>query len=195
MGNQNSLEYSNMAIAAMGVAMKVVIITGMLCMGLGQDIQPLLGYCVGAGLWERFKKVMKFSLVFAFALSLVLTCVCYLFTNQIVSAFLTDKTVFDYAVHFSRILLTTGSLFGIFYVMTNALQAMGAAKEALIINISRQGLIFIPAVFILKFFIGMTGLVWVQPAADIISLLLAIFLYLRALRKMTMKNINKHLDN
>ena len=92
-------------------------------------------------------------------LSVVLTGVCDLLTNQIVSAFLTDQTAFDYAVQFSRILLTTSFLFGVFYVLTNALQAMGASSAALIINVSRQGIIFIPAVFILKAIIGMTGLV------------------------------------
>ena len=32
-------------------------------------------------------------------------------------------------------------LFGVFYMLTNALQAMGAAVQALIINLSRQGII------------------------------------------------------
>lgn len=119
--NSQMAEYSDMAIAAMGVAMKVVTITGMVCMGLGQGVQPILGYCVGAKLWDRFKKVLRFSLVFAFLLSAVLTGICYLFTNQIVSAFLTDTTAFGYAVQFSRILLTTSFLFEVFYVLTNAL--------------------------------------------------------------------------
>lgn len=182
--NSQMTEYGDMAIAAMGVAMKVVTITGMVCMGLGQGVQPVLGYCVGAKLWERFRKVLRFSLVFALLLSIVLTGICYLFTNQIVSAFLTDQTAFGYAVQFSRILLTTSFLFGVFYVMTNALQAMGAATAALIINVSRQGIIFIPAVFILKALIGMTGLVWAQPVADVLSLVIAVILYMRTFKRM-----------
>ena len=146
-------------------------------MGLGQGVQPILGYCVGAKLWDRFKKVLRFSLVFSFLLSVVLTGICYLFTDQIVSAFITDTTAFRYAVQFSRILLATSFLFGVFYVLTNALQAMGAATAALIINVSRQGIIFIPALFILKMFMGMTGLVWAQPVADVVSLLIAFVLY------------------
>jgi len=175
--NSQMSEYGDMAIAAIGVAMKVITITGMVCMGLGQGVQPILGYCVGAKLWERFKKVLKFSLIFALLLSVVLTGICYLFINQIVSAFLTEATAFQYAVQFSRILLTTSFLFGAFYVLTNALQAMGAATSALIINVSRQGIIFIPAVFILKVVMGMTGLVWAQPVADVFSFLIAYILY------------------
>lgn len=182
--NSQMAEYGDMAIAAMGVAMKVVTITGMVSMGLGQGVQPILGYCVGAKLWDRFKKVLRFSLVFAFFLSAVLTGICYLFTNQIVSAFLTDTTAFGYAVQFSRILLTTSFLFGVFYVLTNALQAMGAGAAALVINVSRQGIIFIPALFMLKAVMGMTGLVWAQPVADVVSLVVAYVLHMNTLKKM-----------
>ena len=182
--NSQMSEYGDMAIAAMGVAMKVVTITGMVCMGLGQGVQPLFGYCVGAKMWERFKKSLRFSVIFALLLSVILTGICYLFINQIVSVFLTEPTAFDYAVQFSRILLTTGFLFGVFYVLTNALQAMGAATAALVINISRQGIIFIPALFILKLLVGMTGLVWAQPAADVLSLIIAYVFYIKTSKKM-----------
>ena len=50
---------------------------------------------------------------------------------------------YDYGVSFAHILLCTSFLFGVFYVLTNALQARGAATESLIVNISRQGLIYV----------------------------------------------------
>ncbi len=183
--NSQMAEYGDMAIAGMGVAMKVVTITGMVCIGLGQGVQPLLGYCVGAKLWKRFKDVFKFSFIFSFILGVVLTVICYLFTNQIVSAFLADVTAFDYAVQFAKILLTTSPIFGVFYVLTNALQAMGAATASLVINLSRQGIIFIPVLFILKAVLGLTGLVWAQPVADILSILLAAVLYVNTYKKLS----------
>ena len=182
--NSQMAEYGDMAIAAMGVAMKVVMITGMVSMGIGQGVQALLGYCVGAKLWDRFKSVLRFSLIFALGLSVVLTGLCYIFTNQIVSAFLTDAAAFDYAVTFARILLCTSFLMGVLYVLTNALQAMGAATEALVINVSRQGIVFIPAVYILKALLGITGVIWAQPVADVISLFVTVVLYLRTSKKM-----------
>lgn len=175
--------YGDMAIAGIGVAMKVTMITGMIAMGIGQGIQPLLGYCVGAKTWERYKKIMRFSVWFAFFLGLIMTVICYIFTNQIVSVFLTEQSAFDYAVQFARILLSTSTLFGVFYVLTNALQAMGAAVSSLIINLSRQGIIYIPALFILKAVLGVTGLVWAQPVADLLSIGLAVGLYAMTFRK------------
>lgn len=182
--NSQMAQYGDMALAGIGVAMKVTMMTGMVCIGLGQGIQPILGYCVGAKLWARFKKVLRFSLVFSFVLSVVLTGICYLFAGQIVKAFLADATAYGYALDFSRILLTTSVFFGVFYVLLNALQAMGAGAAALIINISRQGVIYIPVMFLLKTIVGMTGLVWAQPVADITSLALAYILYMQASKKM-----------
>ena len=96
---------------------------------------------------------------------------------------MTDATAFDYAARFARILLTTGFLFGIFYVLINALQAMGAAAASLIVSLSRQGIIFIPAMFILKAMLGLDGLVWAQPVADILSLVLSAALYIHTFKK------------
>ncbi|MGN0169481.1 MAG: MATE family efflux transporter [Lachnospiraceae bacterium] len=182
--NSQMAEYGDMALAGVGVAMKITMITGMVSMGIGQGVQPLLGYCVGAGIWGRFKKYMKFALSFATILGVLLTLLCYLFTNQIVSAFLTDVSASEYAVEFARILLSTGPLFGIFYVLTNALQAMGAALPSLVINVSRQGLIYIPMLFLLNAVLGRDGLMWAQPVVDVVSLALGIVMYIFVSRKM-----------
>lgn len=69
-------------------------------------------------------------------------------------------------------------------VLQNALRACGAATESLIVNISRQGIIYIPAMFLLRALFHETGLIWAQPVADVLSLLLAIILYARKFRKM-----------
>lgn len=188
--NSQMASYGDMALAGIGVAMKVTMITGMVCIGLGQGIQPLLGFCVGSKNWDRYKKTLKFSLWFALILGVSLTAICYLFTNQIVSTFLTEVSAFDYGVEFSRILLSTSALFGVFYVLINALQATGAAVSSLIINISRQGIIYIPALFILKAILGINGLVWAQPVADILSICLAIILYVITSQKLMKDNVD-----
>ena len=180
--NSQMTDYGDMALAGIGVAMKVTMVTGMVCIGFGQGVQPLLGFCVGAKAWERYKKVMKFSVWFSVITGVVLTAFCYIFLDSIINIFLTDKDAFEYGVEFAKILLSTSSLFGIFYVLINALQAMGASTPSLIVNISRQGIIYIPALFILKASVGMTGLVWAQPVADILSLAVACVLYMKTLK-------------
>ncbi len=185
--NGQMASFGDMAVAGVGVASKVTMITGMICIGFGQGVQALLGYCVGANLWDRFKKVMRFSIFFALGLSVAMTVICYLFTNQIVSIFLTEQAAFTYAVQFVRILLSTSFLFGVFFVLVNALQAAGAAIPALVINLSRQGFIYIPTLFILKASMGENGLAWAQPVADLLSTMLVVVLYIITMKRMEMK--------
>jgi putative MATE family efflux protein len=180
--------FNDMAVAGIGVAGKVLQITTMVSIGFGQGVQPLLGFCVGARLWGRFKKVMRFSVVMALLISSAMTICCLILDEQLVSIFLTEKAAFDYALQFVRILLTTSWLFGAFYVFTNSLQAAGAAKSALIINISRQGLIYIPSLFILKSLIGIRGLAWAQPVADVLSTTLVIILFVITIRQLMKKH-------
>ena len=44
--------------------------------------------------------------------------------------------------------------------------------------------IYIPAVFIMQTLLGITGLIWAQPVADVLSLVLVAVLYIFTMRKM-----------
>ena len=182
--NGQMATFGDMAVAGIGVASKVIMITGMLCIGFGQGVQPLLGFCIGAKLWARFSKIMRFSMVFALSLSIIMTVICYAFSEKLIRIFITDPAALDYGVRFLRILLTTSFLFGIFYVLATALQAAGAATAALIVNLSRQGIIYIPALFLLKSLLGENGLVWAQPVADLLSMVIVVILYTQTVKKM-----------
>ncbi len=175
--NTQMAVYGSMALAGIGVAMKITMITNTVSLGLAQGVQPLLGYCVGAGRWERYKEIMKISLVYATGLSVLLTGLSYLFLTELIWVFLTDAEAFAYGIGFSKILLSTSFLFGIFFVLLSALQAMGAARPSLIVNVSRQGVIYVPALFFLQAILGADGLAWAQPVADVLSLLLTVLLY------------------
>lgn len=169
--------YGDMAVAAYGVSAKVLMIVSLVGIGVGQGIQPLLGYCFGARNKERFQKSLRFSIFFAIILCVVITIICYVFAPEIVTVFLTNETALSLGARFSRIMLTTAWLFGMFYVLMNALQAIGAAVPSLIISLCRQGFIYIPAVFILEALIGSDGLAWAQPVADVLSLVLEIIIF------------------
>lgn len=80
-------------------------------------------------------------------------------------------------------MLLTAWLIGAFVVSQNALQAMGAATPALLASILRQAVLFIPIVFILRSFMGMDGIIWAQPAADVISLVIIIIMLQKKLRE------------
>lgn len=176
--------YGDMAVAGFGVAMKIGMILAMILMGIGIGIQPVLGYCFGAGFHKKFKEIMKYTLIFAFTISVVLTIVVYAFSQNLVNAFVTDINAYSYGLKFVWIFTISGPILGLIFVVLNALQAIGAAYPSLIVSISRQGIIYIPLLFIFgAVFKNAAMITAAQPVADLITLIIAIILYLHTTKK------------
>ena len=175
--------YGDFQIAAMGIAMKVSMIVVLLQIGLGTGIQPLLGYSFGSRDKKRFISIMKVSIAYALSLGTFLTIICYLCAGGIVKSFINSNDVYKYAVNYVNILLLTGPVIGIMFVFTSSLQAIGAAKESLIISLSRQGLVFLPVLIILNLTLKQFGLVLAQPIADFFTLFLSYILYSKITHK------------
>jgi putative MATE family efflux protein len=176
--------YGSLAVAAAGVAGKVSMIIGSLAMGLGQGVQPLLGYSVGARNWGRYRAYIRTSVVICLVVCGVMTGLCYAVARPLIGVFLAEPESLRMGVAFAYIFQTTASLFGVYFVYANALQAMGAATVALIVNVSRQGLIYLPALVLLHHLFGLYGLIWAQPAADVLALAMAVVCHNWALRRL-----------
>ena len=71
------------------------------------------------------------------------------------------------------------------------LQTMGIAGRATVLAMARQGLFFIPAVWLLERAFGLLGVQLAQPVADFFSFLLAIPLTLPVLRGLREKESEK----
>ena len=182
--NNIMFAYGDMAVAGLGVAMKVNMIVVMLLIGLGTGIQPVLGYCFGAGNRKRYMEVLKFSLILAFGLSAVMTVICYCGASPLVHAFLEDPDAFAYGMSFARIYIYSGPVMGILFVFINAIQSTGAALPALILSISRQGIIYLPVLFLFRnLFDSAKMLAAAQPITDYLSTALAVALFLFTCRK------------
>lgn len=182
--NNIMIHYGDMAVAGLGVAMKVNMIVVMLLIGLGTGIQPVLGYCFGAGDRKRYMAILKFSLILAFGLSAVMTVICYCGAGPLVHAFLEDPDAFTYGISFARIYIYSGPVMGLLFVFINAIQSTGAALPALILSISRQGIIYLPVLFLFRsIFNSATMLAAAQPITDYLSTILAIVLFISTYRK------------
>lgn len=170
--NAQMAVYGDLSVAAYGVASKVVMIVAMVGLGVGMGVQPLLGFCHGARDKERFTSILKFSCFLGLGICIFCGLLCFAFTEPIVKVFLTEAAALADGLTFTRIFISTAWLFGLYYVLLNALQAMGAATPSFIVSVCRQGIIYIPAVFVMGAIMGANGLVWAQPVADVLSLLL-----------------------
>ena len=176
--------HGDMAVAGLGVAMKVNMVAVMLLIGVGIGIQPLLGYNFGAGNRRRFMGVLRFSLILAAALSLVMSVLCYLGAGPMVNAFLDSPNVYGFGMEFARTLIISGPVLGVLFVMINTIQAMGAAVPSLILSVSRQGLLYIPVLFAFHRIFGTaSSLVLAQPVTDYLSTALSIVLFILTYRR------------
>ena len=176
--------YGDMAVAGLGVAMKVNMIVVMLLIGLGTGIQPLLGYCFGAGNRKRYLAVLRFSICLAFALSAVMTVVCYCGAGPLVSAFLENPDAYEYGISFARIYIYSGPVMGILFVFINAIQSTGAAIPSLILSVSRQGLLYIPILLTFRqIFDSARMLAAAQPVTDYLAATLAVILFIMTYKK------------
>ena len=182
----------DMLVAGYGVTAKVIMIVTLIGIGIGSGVQPFLGYCYGAKEKKRLTEGIRFSALFALAFCAAVSALCFIFARPVVNVFLTDKTALDAGVHFTRILMSTAWLIGAFAICQNTLQAVGAATPALLASVFRQGVIFIPAVFLMQAVIGTDGLIWAQPVADVLSLVIVILMLRRKIGKtdFSKENVN-----
>lgn len=182
--NNMMMKHGDMAVAGLGVAMKVNMIVVMLLIGLGTGVQPLLGYCFGARNKKRYMSVLRFSLLLALSLSLVMTVICYCGAGPLVTAFLDNKDAFGYGMSFARIYIYSGPILGILFVLINAIQSTGAAIPSLILSVSRQGLLFIPILITANIvFNTPETLAMAQPITDYLATALAAVLFIITYRK------------
>ncbi len=183
--NNKMKPHGDMAVAGLGVAMKVNMIAVMLLIGLGTGIQPLLGYCFGARNRKRYLAVLRFSIILALCLSLVMSAICYFGAAPLVTAFLDDPDAFGFGFMFSRVYILSGPILGLLFVFINAIQSTGAAIPSLILSVSRQGLLYLPILIAMdRIFNSARTLALAQPITDYLATALAVILFIVTYKRM-----------
>ncbi|MDD7403628.1 MAG: hypothetical protein SO170_09065 [Butyribacter sp.] len=76
---------------------------------------------------------------------------------------------------------------GLMFLGTNTLQAFGKGLTSLILSVCRQGLVYIPILFLFNCLFGMYGVVYAQPVADAVTIILVMIICLRSIHKMGWK--------
>lgn len=186
------VKYGDAQVAAMGVAQKANMLIILLCIGLASGIQPLIGYCYGGKHTARLKKTMKLAMIISVIMGSLITVVYFAFAGQIVRAFISDKDVIGYGIIMLRALMLSGPIIGIMFVFNFAFQAMGKATYSLILTLGRQGLFFVPILFIANKLIGLNGVVYAQPIADYAAIVISVVMFLhikKELDKMTVPGV------
>ena len=179
--------YGDIPVASMGVAQKANMLVIFLQMGLAAGVQPLIGFCYGAKNFKRMKGVMKFSMLTNLVIGCVMTTVYIFFSRQIISLFISDESVIETGNMMLKALMISAPVLGSLFIFNFSFQAMGKALQSLSLSVSRQGFVFLPLLFIGRSIAGLNGLIYAQPIADLVSIVIALcmFLYLnKSFKKM-----------
>ncbi|MDE5974716.1 MAG: MATE family efflux transporter [Eubacterium sp.] len=171
------VSYGDNAVAAMGVAMKANMLVVMLQIGLGQGVQPLIGYCYGARNYDRMKKCLRFSMACNIIIGTVMTLFYVVFKENVISMFINDAGVIELGVKMLIALMSPGPIIGIMFVLNFSFQGMGKGFQSLILSIGRQGLIYIPLLFILNAAVGLDGIIWAQASADYACVIMSLIMW------------------
>ncbi len=186
------VKYGDSAVAAMGIAMKANLLVVMLQIGLAQGVQPLIGYCYGAKNYKRMRKCMSFSIMCNVIIGISMTVFYILFRKTVINMFIDDAVVVQLGVKMLTAIMSSGPIIGIMFVLNFAFQGMGKGGNSLVLSVGRQGFIYIPLLFILNRFVGLEGIIWSQPIADVVCVIVAcvMFAYVNKGLKQEQQNLN-----
>ncbi|MCI6361238.1 MAG: MATE family efflux transporter [Eubacterium coprostanoligenes] len=187
-------KYGDNAVAAMGVAMKANMLVVMLQIGLAQGIQPLVGYCYGAKNYQRMKKSIRFGMMCNVLIGASVTVFYLVCRRQVIGVFIDDEAVIEYGVKMITALMAPGTFLGIMFIINFAFQGMGKGAQSLVLAAGRQGLIFLPMMFIMNKVAGLEGIIWAQPVADAFCIVLAAVMFRATTKKLEKEAKLKTMD-
>ncbi len=192
--NQKLLSFGDDKIAAMGIVLKVTMIVQMILVGFSFGGVPLFGFLSGAGEQKKIRSLLRFCLLFLCVLSLSMTVLVILAAGPLLQLITPDAGLVNIGVPMLR-WQAAGSVFaGIVMLVTCLCQASGKALPALILSLSRQGIVFLAVLPAAAALWGYTGILASQCYADLLSALLAL-LILKSILKSSSGGIEEQCES
>lgn len=177
---------SDIPLAVSGVIAKLNTILMAFAVGLAQGSQPILGFNMGAGNYDRVKATFKRAAVIALGISVAAFLLFQLFPRQIVSIFGDGSDLyFQFAERYMRVFMLMVCVLGIQPLCVNYFTATGNVRQGIFLSLSRQGFFFIPLILILPAALGIDGVLYAGPIADSAAFVLSLTLVNRNLRQLT----------
>ena len=176
-------------LAAFGIVMKFNTILISIVTGIGTGAQPIIGYNYGRADYKRVKKTLGIAVKSATLFAAVFFLIFQIFPKSLTAMFGDQGELYtEFSVMSFRIFTLLCFLNGFQTVSAIFFQSIGKPVLSGAISLSRQIVFLIPAIMILRSFMGIRGVLWAGPVADGLAFLFALVLILAE-----MKKIN-HLD-
>lgn len=188
--NNAAGNYSDAAIAGMGVVTRLISMGSLTIFGFIKGFQPIAGYSYGAKKFDRLRSAIKTSILWSTIFCVVVGLLLTLFSPTIVSQFTTGNTeMINIGASSLRINGITFMLFGFYTVYSSLFLALGKGKEGFILGACRQGICFLPIILILPLVWGLNGILYAQPIADVLSALITIFMAIPLYKNLSVEEL------
>ena len=175
--------FGNERIAAMGISMKINMICLMTLIGFAIGGQPLFGYTYGSRDTLRFRKTLRFAYIFELLIGSLFAVSLYVLAPFLMKSFMDETEVVNAGISMLRFMQISSVLIGFSLVTTCVCQAVGNASGALILSLSRQGIVFWITITVLTRLLGFNGILLAQPTADLITGIISCFIIYGILKK------------
>lgn len=177
-------------IAALAVATRISALGYMIMIGFGQGFQPICAMNYGAKAYDRVKQALKLTVLIGTGIMLAGTVLLLLFARPLAALLSKNDDVVSMATDMIRWQCISLPFMAFYALSSMFLQNVGRYLRALFVSVCRQGIIYIPLLFVLPGILGSFGFYILQPVADLISTALGI-----ALTAWSWKGIFKETDN
>lgn len=176
--NRLMASYCNEAVAGLGIAKKVDMLSFAIATGMSQGVLPLIGYNYAAKNYKRMMSAVKTTFIASLTVAVVGMVLLLTCATPIVNAFIDDPLTVEYGQRFQRIMCITGPCIAVTLIIMTLFQAVGRKVQPLVLSFLRKGSLDIPLMFWLNGLIGINGIAWAPPIADAAAMVVALCLFL-----------------
>ena len=176
--------HSDIALAAIGIVLKVERLPLNVGIGLCLGMMPLAAYNYSSGNIPRMKSVLYAARTAGIAISIGSIALYELFAPYLIRIFIGDEATVALGTDFLRIRALATIMMFLSFIYVHYFQALGKGNTALLLIVMRWLMVNIPMLFLLDRLFGMYGLAWSQLLSDIIVAFLSWVIYRLVMRRM-----------
>lgn len=183
----------DIAVGAMTILTSVMQFAMLPLQGLGQGAQPIISYSYGAGDGGRVRAAFKLLLKVSLSYSILLWILVMLLPGGFAAMFTSDPQLMEYTRTALRIYMGAMFLFGIQMACQMTFNALGKAKESIVVAVMRKFVLLIPLIYIMPQIMKSNQAMAVymaEPMADFLAVTFTAVLFAVQFKKI-LKGIGK----
>ena len=179
-------EVGKTAAAVFGVYFKLQSFVFMPVFGLNNGMVPIVSYNYGAKRPDRITQTIRLSAIYAVAIMAAGVAVVQLIPDKLLLLFDASEQMLTIGVPALRIISTCFVFAGFSIVCSSVFQALGNSIFSMIMSITRQLAVLLPAAYILAHAFGLHAVWYAFPIAEFASLALSIIMLSHTYKKVIM---------